>query len=131
MPPVPRALQQRRFENRPYQAHITFGDSGAAGGTTGAPGAFAGPGAAGGATGGAASGAGAGVSGARPSAGPVGVPSPGGVEAGGIGAIPPGDPAGGPAGPGPAVLNKNGSISENQAGILVTDFQGPLGLLPR
>ncbi len=76
-------------------------------------------------------GVGAGGAGARPSGGPGGVPSPGGAGAGGIGAIPPGGPAGGPPGPGVAVLNKDGSISENQAGTLVSDFQGPLGLLPR
>ena len=63
--------------------------------------------------------------------GPDGAPGPGGVAAGAIGAIPPGGPAGGPPGPVPAVLNSDWSISENQPGILVTDFQGPLGLLPR
>jgi hypothetical protein len=100
---------------------MTLGDWPGSEGTGGSP-DFSGAGT--GAAGGAASGLGVGGAGDTPSAGPGGVPSPGGVGAGGFGAGP-------PAGPVPAVLNKDGSISENQAGILVTDFQGPLGLLPR
>jgi hypothetical protein len=107
--------------------HITLGPTGA----VGAPGtSWLGTGATGEAASGGA-GVGAGGAGDTPSDVPAGGPSPGGVAAGGIGAIPPGGPAGGPPGPVPAVLNRDGSISENQAGTLATDFQGPLGLRPR